>query len=359
MIWLFIASLTGFVIFGLLWPLSRPATVSRTLDDSDFYRGQVEEIEKDRQRGFLDAQSAVEAKAEAARRLLSAEKDEAGQMSPVLSARRRLWASLVALIAVPALALPLYLHLGSPELPDQPVASRVQNTVASTDLSTMVAKVEARLAEHPDDGLGWGTIAPVYLSLGRYEDAIKAFEKALQFLGETADLRSGLGEAKMALADGIVTADALADFDKALAKDPNNERAQFYRAMAAEQDGDKPRALALYQALLDRLPPDSEPATLVATRMATIRGQSPPSPDNSVDAGQSAMIRAMVERLDQRLRTDGSDLDGWMKLLRAYQVLGDAEKAKDALARAKNAQAGQNDALAKLDAMAKQLGIAP
>jgi cytochrome c-type biogenesis protein CcmH len=360
MIWLFIASLTGFVILGLLWPLAHQAEGSRTVDDSDFYRRQVDDIERDRQRGLLDPAAADEAKAEAARRLLAVAKEQEGSVDPALAPRRRNIASLVALIAVPALTLPLYLHLGSPALPDQPFALRAQAPVENADLSTMVAKVEARLAEHPEDGLGWGTIAPVYLSLGRYDEAIKAFGLALRYLGETADLRSGLGEAKMAAADGIVTADALADFERAYAQDPKNERAQYYRALAAEQDGDKPRALSLYQALLERLPPDSEPATLVTTRLAALRGEpiAAPAKDNT-DGGQAAMIRSMVERLDTRLSADGSDLEGWLKLLRAYQVLGEPAKAQDALARAKRAQAGHDDALAKLDAMAKELRIAP
>jgi cytochrome c-type biogenesis protein CcmH len=70
------------------------------------------------------------------------------------------------------------------------------------------------------------------------------------------------------------------------------------------------------------------------------------------------MIRQMVERLDARLSTDGSDLEGWLKLMRAYQVLGDSSKANDAFSRAKLAKANDSDALAKLSAAAKELGIA-
>ncbi len=357
MIWLLIASLTGIVILGLLWPLAQPVDDSRSVDDGDFYRGQLQEIERDRARGLLDAQSAEDAKTEAARRLLAATKvSEAPADSGAMAARRKI-ASLIALIGVPVLALSLYVKLGSPTLPDQPFAQRAAAPDENADLSVMVAKVEARLSDHPDDGLGWGTIAPVYLSVGRYDDAIKAYGNALRLLGETADLRSGLGEAKMAAADGIVTADALADFEKAFARDPKNERAQYYRAMAAEQDGDKPRALTLYRALLETLPPDSEPAQLVTARVAALSGEQA-RPVFDPNAGQSAMIRSMVERLDARLSSDGSDLEGWLKLMRAYQVLGDAPKARDAYSRAKTAKAGDSEALAKLSSAAKELGVA-
>jgi cytochrome c-type biogenesis protein CcmH len=185
---------------------------------------------------------------------------------------------------------------------------------------------------------------------------VKSYSNALRILGETADLRSGLGEARMALADGIVTTEALDDFLKALESDPKNERAQYYRALAAEQDGDKPRALGLYQALYGSLPPQSEPAQLVAKHMAALSGV-PAKPILDVTSDQSEMIKAMVERLDGRLSSDGSDLEGWLKLMRAYQVLGNSDKAKEAMTRANAAQSGHPDALDKIAASAKELGI--
>ncbi|NBQ40313.1 MAG: c-type cytochrome biogenesis protein CcmI [Alphaproteobacteria bacterium] len=158
MIWLLIASLTGFVILGLLWPLAQTVDDSRNVDDGDFYRGQLLEIERDRARGLLDAQSAEDAKTEAARRLLSAAKNNESQADRSSMAVRRKVASLVALIGVPILALSLYVKLGSPTMPDQPFAQRVVHADENADLSIMVAKVEARLLEHPDDGLGWSVI---------------------------------------------------------------------------------------------------------------------------------------------------------------------------------------------------------
>jgi cytochrome c-type biogenesis protein CcmH len=356
LIWLLIASLSGCVVLGLLWPLAKPARAGRDIDDRDFYRGQLAEIERDTARGLLNPATADDAKIEAARRLLSATGESDRLIDPVQSAGQRKWASIIALVGVPVLALSLYAYLGSPTLPDQPLASRSASLGENPDFSLMIAKVEARLAAHPEDGVGWATIAPVYLSIGRYEDAIKAFSNAIDVLGETADMRAGLGEARMALADGIVTTEALADFTKALATDPANERAQYYLALATEQDGDKVKALALFQALYQTLPPNADSAQLVAKHIAALSGV-PFKPAPTVDAGQSEMIKAMVERLDSRLTSDGSDLEGWLKLMRAYQVLGDTEKAKGAMIRANAAQSSQPDALAKIAASAKELGI--
>jgi cytochrome c-type biogenesis protein CcmH len=65
---------------------------------------------------------------------------------------------------------------------------------------------------------------------------------------------------------------------------------------------------------------------------------------------RTQMVRGMVERLAQRLARDGSDLDGWVRLVRAYLVLGDHQRALDATADARRALAGDQDKLHRLDA---------
>jgi cytochrome c-type biogenesis protein CcmH len=72
---------------------------------------------------------------------------------------------------------------------------------------------------------------------------------------------------------------------------------------------------------------------------------------------RSQMIGAMVEQLATRLHENGSDLDGWLRLLNAYKVLGDHAKAKAAVAEARAALAGEPDKLDRLDAAIKDLDI--
>ena len=67
------------------------------------------------------------------------------------------------------------------------------------------------------------------------------------------------------------------------------------------------------------------------------------------------MIQAMVDRLAARLKQDGSDVDGWVRLVRSYKVLGEADKARAATADARHALAGDADKLSKLDAALKAL----
>ena len=68
-------------------------------------------------------------------------------------------------------------------------------------------------------------------------------------------------------------------------------------------------------------------------------------------------IRAMVEGLAARLAQNGHDLEGWLRLVRSYTVLQEPEKARSALIDAKRNLAGDKDAIARLEALARELGL--
>ena len=96
-------------------------------------------------------------------------------------------AAALALVAAPAIALGLYAKIGHPALPDQPLEARMSAPPAQQDFAAVVAKMEAHLAAHPEDGRALELMAPVYLRLGRYDEAVKARAQALKILGETPD----------------------------------------------------------------------------------------------------------------------------------------------------------------------------
>jgi cytochrome c-type biogenesis protein CcmH len=75
------------------------------------------------------------------------------------------------------------------------------------------------------------------------------------------------------------------------------------------------------------------------------------------DAQRVDMIRGMVQRLADRLHTNGNDVEGWTRLVRAYAVLGDRDKAKDAAADARRALSDRPDDIKKIDALVKDLGL--
>ena len=374
MLWFVLAGMTGLAVLCAAWPLAfRRQGGLDAASEVAFYKAQLGEIERDVERGQLPAEEAAGARAEAARRLIAASGAAPGTSGAGEAPTQRRIAAAFVLIFVPLVALALYADLGRPDVPDAPLAGRAADVKSAHGLEAAIARFETHLAASPDDGKGWAVIAPVYMRLGRFDDAVNAFRETLRLNGESATLRAAYGEALVGAASGVVTAEARAAFDKALAEQPDLPAARFYLGLAAEQDGDKPKAIAMYQALLEETPADAPWTGALGARLAALKGGAASSapasaasssasvaaaePPAASDDAQQAMIRGMVERLATRLAQGGGDAGEWQRLIRSYAVLRQPDKAKEALASARKALAGDAGAGPGLDALARDLGI--
>lgn len=384
MLWLVMALMTAAAIFAVLWPLSRRAPL-RTGSDVAVYRDQLEEIERDRSAGLIGEREAEAARVEVSRRLLAAA-DVAVSAPQESSGRRRRVVALAALLLLPVGTGALYLTLGSPDLPAQSQAARRELPPEQRSIADLVARVEAHLESNPGDGRGWEVVGPVYMRLGRYDDAVKARRNALRLLESTAVREADLGEALTGAANGIVTAEARAAFERALRLDPGDFRARYFSGLAAEQDGRPKDAAGIWRRLLEGAPADAgwigfvreallrvDPAATLPPSRPGAASPDAADPSAGPSAGPSAadvaaasqmspeqrdtMVRGMVARLAERLKQDGSDVEGWLRLLRAYMVLGDKEQARASAGEARRALEGNADGLRRLDDAIKGLGL--
>ncbi|MDH3581558.1 MAG: c-type cytochrome biogenesis protein CcmI [Hyphomicrobiales bacterium] len=385
LLWIIFAVLTAAVVATVLWPIlfaRREAPASAGYDTA-IYRDQLEEIDTDLSRGLIAEAEAEAARAEISRRLLAAAEtaartgasDDAGsgqKPAPMLT-------TAFAVLLIPALSVALYLSLGSPGLQDQPLAARLADPHGSQDIATLVKKVEARLRQNPEEATGWDVIAPVYLKLRRFDDAANAYNHALRLLGENTNRLMGVGEALVFANDGVVGEKARSVFRKALARDASLLKARFWLATAEEQDGRLDEAAKAFRAMLAQGPADAPWRAMVEQRLRLVegkRGGSPaaqPAPSRPGEPGPSreqvaaardmsagdraAMINQMVEGLANRLKQDGNDLKGWLRLVRAYTVLGKREQAADALKSARKNFQDNDAALKELSALAGNLGL--
>ena len=132
MIWIVFALMTGAAVMAVLAPLaSRRGASDDKVADIAFFEAQIAEIDRDRAEDRLDANDAEAARTEAARRLLRA--GAAPQTTATLSRKTPLIAALAAILFIPALALSLYFRLGAAELPDMPLAARLDAQPERTD----------------------------------------------------------------------------------------------------------------------------------------------------------------------------------------------------------------------------------
>ncbi len=360
-LWLIFVTMTAAAILAVLWPLSRQRAARPAGTDVAVYRDQLEEIARDRTAGLIGEAEADAARIEVSRRLLAA-----ADTGPVVSESaghtfRRRAVALAGLVVVPVLATAIYLALGSPNLPS---AQRDARSLApeNRSIQSLVSQVESHIERNPNDGRGWEVLAPVYLRMGRFDDAVKARRNALNLNGETAERQSDLGEALMAAANGIVTADAKAAFERALAIEPGHLKSRFFIGVAAQQDGARDKAAEIWRSMLAEAPPDAPWAPAVRQALADIGAPGPNAQDmaaaSQMSEGQrTEMIRGMVDGLAAKLSQDGLDVDGWLRLLRAYMVLGERDKAQAAAINARRALASDPDKLKRVEDAVKGLGI--
>jgi cytochrome c-type biogenesis protein CcmH len=382
LLWLIFACLTAGVLFMVLSPLARTKAndTPRAAFDASVYRDQLAEIESDRERGLIGEAEAEAARIEIARRLLALDAVEASGKEKGHAASAKIVMIGVA-ACLPLLALGLYLVYGSPNLPDQPLAARLKDPASSNNIEVQVARVEARLREHPEEGEGWEAIAPVYMAWRRYNDAAEAYAQTIRLLGESAKRLSGRGQALVLANNGVVTEEARAALDKAASLDPGLIEPRVLLAIAKEQDGRfkeaaedwrgllaKDKGGAPWRQMVERRLAQAEaraagkPLPERAEGMQTQRQGGPTSEDiaaaeRMTPAERRAMVERMVQGLAARLDQNGDDLPGWLKLVRAYSVLDRKDDAEKALARAKSQFSADPQAMGRLDALADELGL--
>jgi cytochrome c-type biogenesis protein CcmH len=342
--WIVAALLTAAACLAVMWPFLRRQKAAAAGHDLEVYRDQLDEVDRDLERGAISPAEAGEAKAEIGRRILRAAEADGITGVRTGTTAARLTAS-AAVLAVPALALAFYVALGSPWMPDQSLEARLAANPAQNSIDELMARAERHLVENPQDGRGWDVLAPIYLRVGRNEDAVIAFRNTIRLNGATAEREAGLGDALYRAAGNVVTSEAQAAFKRALQADGANPRARFFLALGLAQQNEMEEAADAWRAMLGDLPADSPWRGAAAEALARAEQSMPseavPGPtadDMQAATGMSeedrnAMIEGMVEQLDQRLRDNPDDPAGWQRLIRSYVVLGRTDEARAALER--------------------------
>lgn len=246
------------------------------------------------------------------------------------------------------------------------------------DVDTMIERLAARLEAEPDDGEGHRMLGWSYLMTDKPELALPAYQRALALLPEDASVHAGYGEVLVALADGTVTSEASDSFNRALALDPAEPRARYFKGLWDDQHGRKQQALDSWVALVESGPADApwqaevraeitrlageigvDPgiAPLAATTTPQLDPQAIAAADSLPADQREAMVNSMVSRLAARLRANPQDPEGWLRLIRSRMVMNQPDQARADLASARAALAGNQPALAQLRALASELRI--
>ncbi len=375
-LWGLAAFLVVVVLVLLLRPLLRregAGVAPREAYDINVYKDQLLEIDADLERGLLSADQGEAARTEIKRRMLAAAGDAETAEAGVSAASNRGLAAAIALL-VPLGGVLTYLALGQPGHPDQPLAERraqalAQQTEQDREMLEATAKLAKHLQANPDDLRGWRLLARTYLTQERYGEAVAAYGEAYRLSPDDPDILVNYGETLTLAGDSEVGEQARGLFEKALALDALSPKARYYLGLYRAQKGDVRAALRHWIDLALLSPPDApwmpvldrqiaraaeqsgiDPATVEPSpgaralaaelkKGAAAEGPGPTTEDVKAAMGLSQgdrdeMIRSMVQRLADRLKDNPGDKDGWLRLEKAYRVLGETAKADDAAARA-------------------------
>ena len=178
----------------------------------------------------------------------------------------------------------------------------------------MIAGLAAKLEANPKDRDGWAMMIRSLIVIGDAKGADDAMAKALDIFKDDKPTQDGL---------------------KQIAEDAKQKAAG--------------KSVADAGGAASAVPPGAAAPQISADQQAAVQAMAPQD--------QQAMIQGMVQKLADRLKDNPKDMDGWIRLMRAYQVLKMPDKAKGAVDEALKAFEGDQATIDKIKAAAQELGI--
>ena len=252
--------LIGMVLVILIPALLRPQSTLNRDDNAqrrEIFRAQFAEIEQDLASGVLDAAQYELAKTELERRMLD-EVTSSPLAATVAKPDRRLAVILVFL--VPLTAFWLYVKIGNPEAIVNPTGAAMMDgkPMTQADVEGLLASLAAKLEKNPDDGAGWVLLGNSYVKIGKYAEAVKAYEQATKKITDNAQLYADYADALAATNDYKLEGLPVELANQALKIDARNIKAKMLLATAAYDRQDYKEAIALWEKIITELPKEAE-----------------------------------------------------------------------------------------------------
>lgn len=394
-------------ILALALIRGRPGEVPPAAYDLKVYRDQLREVERDLARGAIGEADAERTRAEVSRRILAADAalQQAGSEQAQPRTGARVAAALTALVLLGGSA-GLYLWLGAPGYPDMGLQTRLAAAEdarqsrpsqseaeagqparmpreVAPEFAALMDKLREAVANRPDDVRGLRLLVRNEANMGNFTAAYEAQERLLGLLGDeaTATDYADYAELLIIAAQGYVSPEAEKALIAALRRDPSHGSARYYMGLMAAQTGRPDRTFTVWRRLLEEGPADAPwiaPIRQQIGQMAQRAGveYTPPAPAPAADAlrgpseedmqaagdmsteERQQMIRGMVAGLSDRLATQGGTAAEWARLIGAYGVLGETDKARTIWSEAQQVFAGRPDELEQLRAAADRAGVA-
>lgn len=250
----------------LLPPLLRSAPSVQVSGESanvTVYRDQLAELDADLARGVLPAQRHGQARAEIEQRLAEDLRAKGPLESPDGRLARRV--AIAVILAVPIISAGVYALLGNTSAldPFRRLGMTEQEAAERQKMVELTVRLAARMQEHPEDPKGWFMLGRSYRALGKLAEAARAYSEGMARDSGNAEAMADLAETLALLAGGRMDGEAAATATRALALDPDNEKALALLGTAAFEARDFAGAIGYWQRLLKFAAPGSDYAKAI------------------------------------------------------------------------------------------------
>lgn len=320
-LWLIVLALLLATLLCLIPPLLRRAPAAETTSDANvraFYLAQREQLRRDLNNGALTVQAHARAEEELQRDLLQDLALRRAHGTPLSGQRAGIAAACVLSVAIPVAAVLLYGQLGNPRAAATVAlapSAEPHAADAADDMALAINALAQRLRTAPDDPDGWYTLARSYETLGRYNDAVAAYQQVLRLVPGQPAVLADLADALLSARQGTPDEASIAAVAQALDAQPDQPKALALAGMMALRRGDAAEALVHWERLQTLLPPDSEAARQIQTNIAQARAMAtggpaaqaaaapaPAAPAPSATAGGASAPPASPARISGRAR---------------------------------------------------------
>ena len=279
------------VLAIVLLPLWRSPRTSGAVDrreaNLEIFRGQLAELERDRNEGLLADADFDQARSELQRRLLDEvnEGDDSPRETPAPARRGVSWTALALLVAIPLAAVAAYLLLGNPDALDP---LRRQARVSPQQIEEMLVKLEARLKASPDDAKGWVMLARSYKALGRYPESVESYRHAGALVDSDPALLADYAES-LAQVAGSLEGKPLELIARALKLDPDEPQSLFLAGAAANDRQDHAAVVEYWGRLLPLLDPASQDGQAIGAAVDKARASAAPGKSGKAAVSKEAI----------------------------------------------------------------------
>lgn len=250
---------------------------------------------------------------------------------------------------------------GNPTAADIAAAQNMSPEDRQAMISSMIESLEAKLVENPNNIAGWLRLVRSHVITGDRDKAQAALDRAFAvFAPASAEIRqlSALAREFGLTETPTLGGVPMAPNVPAQAVSPAKPSAATKTPFILPPAGDDTAALQAPQPAESTSIAETNPTSTTPVLSGPTQADVAAAADMTVE-DRVAMIRSMVESLDARLTESPDNLEGWLRLVRSYNVMGDRGAAATALERAGTTFPADSEAGRTLARLASELGLEP